>query len=739
MFVSLLFALGLALNVQETAPPQTVSEDDVLFTAERVEQEAEGGRIIAEGDVRAGANDRFVKADRVVYDPSTGLVTASGNVVFTDETGQLYFAEEVVLTADLANGIVDRFEAELAPNGTLAAASAIRRSSGTNELRRATFTLCEVCDEGFRRDRPIWQLKARRIVQDESAKKLRFYNAYMEVLGLPVLYTPYAEVPDPSVERATGFLPPGFRTSTRRGNEVEVPYYIAISDYHDLTLAPRYYDLLGTMGQAEWRRNTWNSEVFLQAGVINPTNDLSEEAGNPDSTRWHWFSKYRRDMGENWQMLVDLDGVSDKGYLLTYDIEPVGELREQIGILRPDRLESNLTLRRQTDSSLTELSSWLFQTLRFNEDQRFVAQALPRLRHEQYIDVPGGRITLGGSLLSLLREDGVDSFRASAHARYLGSYTTDNGHRFEGFAELRGDRYRYRDADQGIQPCNIDDRNYDTCRLGLPQNGLAEQIDTDRFLPTVGATWSYPLARIGENTSLIVTPKVQVVVSPERSFREEVFNEDSQFFQFDTVTLFDYNKATGLDLWEDGQRVNVGVETTATFGNAITVDTLIGSQFRSGDSDAFDDNTGIGEVQSDFVGAVDVRIGRSLVFDNRFRIDDDTGSFRRLESRVSGRLWKLSGNLNYLRIEDDEFEINERLDEFLIVTAAFNVNRNLSIAARQAQNLDSGDTTNTEIAVRLANRCSAVSIRYRFDDSTVEGFEQDREILVKFDILGLGQ
>ncbi|MCQ8185594.1 LPS-assembly protein LptD [Parvularcula maris] len=735
MVLSLLFAVGAALSVQDTPPPAAVSEDDLLFTAANVDR-TEDGLIVAEGDVRASAEGRFIRADRVIYDPELGLVTAEGNVVVTDETGQMYFADKAELTSDLANGIAEMFEAELAPNGTLAAATVVRRDDGTNTLRKATFTLCQVCETGLRKDRPVWQLKARRVIQDEDAKVLRFRNAFIEVLGIPTVWVPYAQLPDPSVDRATGFLPPDYRNSTRRGNEFEVPFYVAISDYQDFTFSPRYYDILGLMFKGEYRRNTYNSAAVVQAGIINPTNDLSEEAGSPDPIRWHWFSRYTRDLPADWTFEADIDGVSDRGYLLTYDIEPRGELRDRISILRPDRLDSNVSFRRKTDRSFTDVSNYVFQTLRFNEDQEFVGQALPRLRHEQYFQVPGGEVTLGGSFLSLFREDGVDSMRGSAHARYRSSYTTKSGHRFEGFAELRGDTYHYQNADQGIQVCNVQDGFFETCRLGLPRDGLEEDFSFQRFLPTVGAEWSFPLARLGENTSLIITPRVQAVAAPDRSFRDDVFNEDSQFFQFDTVTLFDYNKSAGLDLWEDGRRVNVGVETAATVGNWLTVDTLVGTQFRSEATDAFEPNTGIGEVQSDFVGAVDVRLFNNLAFDNRFRIDDDTGSFRRLESSVGGRLGRLSGGLNYLRIEDDNFETNGILDEFLIVNAALKVTRHISIAAVQAQNLDSGDSTNTEVALRLANRCSALSIRYRFDDSNVEGFEQDREIFIRFDILG---
>jgi len=737
MFALSLLALGMSVTVQPDEPETLAQDGDVLLTAERIIRDDQGGPITAEGDVRASSNGQFLRADRVVYDEAADRVTAIGNVAVRDETGQLYFADEVILTSDLKSGVIEKFRAALPPNGNLAAATVVRRESGDNELRRGVYSLCEVCDEGLLAGRPTWQVKANKVIQDEDRKKLRFQNAFIEIYGVPLLYIPYLEVPDPSVRRASGFLAPQIANSTRTGVEVEIPYYWAISNYQDLTFSPRDHSELGTLYKGQWRRNTWNSTANVQAGMIDPTNDLSEEPGNPDDIRWHWFSRYTRELDRGWELEADIDAVSDKGYLLTYDIAPFGDLQEEINILRPDRLDSNVTFRRANDRSYTDITGYLFQTLRFNEDQAFTAQALPRIRHRRFYDFMGGQAELGGSFLSLRREDGLDSLRLSTHADYSAVKLTRNGHRFETFAQLRADLYRYTDAISGVQSCNVDDSFYDACRSSLPGDLEQDKLTEGRVLPTIGAEWSYPLARIGTNTSFIIEPRVQAVISPDRDDTGRIFNEDSQFFQFDQVTLFDYNKSSGLDAWEDGQRLNMGLSSTASFGQRFTVDAMIGAQVRASETNVFGNDRGIGRTQSDYVGALDFRVGSNLVMDNRFRIDKDTAEFRRIENALRGRLGPLSGSLNYLRIQsDEEFGTAQRLDEFLTIGANVTLRKGISLAATQAQNLDTGSTTNTQIALRLANRCGAVSFRYRFDDSTIAGFEQNRSLLVKFDVLG---
>lgn len=741
MLSSLLFALSATLSVaaQPAGDIETSqNDDDVVLTADRVYREVIGGPLIAEGDVRAIQGVQFLRADRVVYNVEAGTIIAEGNVAVRGETGSLYFAERAELSSDFKNGLIDAFEAELGLQGTLAAATAIRRENGRNELRKGAFTLCSVCDEGLRRDRPVWQVKARKVTQVEEAQVLRFQNAFVEIFGIPTIYIPWIQVPDPTAKRQSGLLAPQIGNSTRTGVEIEIPYYLVISDYQDITFSPRHMTNLGTLWKGEWRRNTHNSTAVVQSGFISPTNDLSQEPGDPEEFRWHVFSQYTRDLGNDWNFLADIDRVSDKGYLRTYEIEPVGALRENLGFARPDRLESFVTFNRQRDNTAIELSAFQFQTLRLNEDQDFTADALPRVNHKRRFNILGGELETNNSLLVLNRGSGLDSFRVSSAAEYHSTRQTKSGHRFEVFGELRADGYVYRNATAGIQACNIEDSasRFEACRDELPNDLEDDRFETYRFLPTVGAEWSYPLARLGQGNSIIIEPRVQAVVSPNQSFNDDVFNEDSQFFQYDTVTLFDYSKATGLDQWEDGQRLNVGVSAAAVVGENLSVNGVLGTQFRVSTSDAFLEDTGLGEEASDIVGAMDLRWGKSIAIDNRFRIDDDTGSFRRLESTATTRVGPAAAGVTYLRVEADDFETSQLRDEFLTLNASLRVNRHISLAASQAQNLDSGDTTNTRFALRLSNNCAAISVTYTFDDSTRDGFEQNRSVLVRFDVLG---
>src|SRR3546814_14862546 len=94
----------------------------------------------------------------------------------------------------------------LPDNSRLIANSGVRRE-GSMEVERAIYSPCNLCAEDPRRA-PIWQIRAVRVIHDEENKNIIYRDAFLDIFGIPVAYTPYFSHPDPSVERRSGFLFP---------------------------------------------------------------------------------------------------------------------------------------------------------------------------------------------------------------------------------------------------------------------------------------------------------------------------------------------------------------------------------------------------------------------------------------------------------------------------------------------------------------------------------------------------
>ena len=101
------------------------------------------------------------------------------------------------------------------------------------------YSPCDLCRDDPSAP-PIWQLKAREIDHDKELQLVEFRDSVMEIDGWPVFYSPYISMPDPSVKRASGFLPPSVGSSNTLGAHVTIPYFLVLGPDKDVTFAPRF-------------------------------------------------------------------------------------------------------------------------------------------------------------------------------------------------------------------------------------------------------------------------------------------------------------------------------------------------------------------------------------------------------------------------------------------------------------------------------------------------------------------
>ncbi len=749
------------------------AKERILFEADDVSRESNDTPIVAEGNVRAYFGDRYLRADRLSYDPATDVVIAEGNVSITDASLETVFAGRVELTGDLRDGIAENFSALLAENARLASESAVREQGARTRLRNAVYTSCGVCTKKGDAKTPTWRLKALRVTRDEERKVVRFHHAFFEIKGVPILYAPFLQAPDPSVERQSGFLTPLIGASSRLGFNIEVPYYLAISDHQDATFYPKYTSNDGVLWQGEYRRRDDNGYQVLQGGFI----DFEPEPTDVDvpGKRWHVFAKGHRDFGERLRIGYDVERVSDDTYLRRYDVQRRGDLRKELDTSLTNRLRSGASLRWGDENTELRVNSYTFQELRtistcdLSTGERFsinasgcgslvgldptvrlgpeiaklTPYALPviNFRHEFAPPEIGGDARINVNFASLQRTGGVDTRRLTASAHWEREHFTPGGHRLKAFAELRGDIFRYEDLNEGTET----------------RQGVADDNRIDgRFAPTIGAEWSYPLTRRAAGARLFVEPRVQLVASPSNRNDASIINEDSQSIEFDYAGLYDYNKSTGFDAFEDGQRVNIGLAASAEFDNGFNIEGEIGQQFRAQQSNAFDLATGLGETSSDYVGSLNIRYKNVIGVENRFRISDDDGSLKRAESMAYVNYWRFRGNASYVRLDDESTFGSQTLREEVNARINFNITRRWYIGAGWRENLNAGTiidsdpnsptfgtsiprdgTIRQDFIFGYQDECSLFELTYGRDRTQDQGLEPDNALLIRFTLRSL--
>lgn len=748
-----------AMAASAAAEETNDEPDRVLFEADTVSRDEEDGPIIAEGDVRAYFGERYLRADKLIYDPATDIVIAEGNVSITDADLETAFAGRVELSGDLRDGIAENFSALLDNNARLAADSAIQEQGARTRLNRAVYTSCNVCNAEGEGKTPTWRIKSLRVTRDRERKVVRFHHAFLEIKGVPILYAPYLQTPDPSVERQSGFLPPDIGASSRLGFNIELPYYLAISNHQDATLFPKFTAEEGVLWQAEWRRRGVRGYHVLSGGVIDSPNQPEPSALDPgeapsESTpgvRWHMFGRGHRNFGDHWRASYDFERVSDKEYLRQYDVERRGDLRQELDRGKTNQLRSNARVEWRKSGSHLTIDTYLFQGLRTRQtnsaiavqgvgqidDSKTTPYVLPLIdfKHDFKSKIAGGNVSASANIASLYRTQGIDSQRFTTAAAWSRDIITNNGHRFNLFAEARSDIFAYQDLDLGTEVCF---EATASCAIGFP--GFSTTNTTDvvaRFTPSLSLEWSYPLMREFHGARLFIEPRVQLVASPASRNSSDIINEDSQSIEFDYAGLFDYNKATGYDSFEDGQRMNVGVSASAILPNGVTVEGAIGQQFRVQDTNAFETSSGLGEKSSDIVGSLNLRLGTKAGIENRFRIENETGDIQRSESMAYFRSRRFTANLAYVRLNEENVANNLVRREEMIARGRLRVARHWTVGGAWRLDLENDRTIRQDFTIGYEDECSTFGITYRRDRTRDANLEPDNAVLLSFTLKSL--
>ncbi len=616
------------LLAAEPAPSQPASAQPasakppppIDFTADQVTYDSDRGIVRASGRVEAVRQDTQLFAETITYDQPNDIMTASGNVVIAEPTGETLFGDHVELTGDLKSGIVQDFRAILS-DGARASGSKARLKDGNRTVaRNGTYTPCALCAENPSRP-PLWQMKAAKVVHDRENKMVTMDDAWLEIGGVPVAYTPYLSLPDPTVKRKSGFLVPGFGSSSDFGPFIQTPYFWAMSPNEDATVTPWWRFQEAPVLQGEYRRE-------LQHGAINATGSLTSDSDQ--GVRGHIFGAGRYDIDEMWRAGLNVNRASDRTYLRQYDFSD------------DSTLTSRLYAEAFNDRNYFVANTYAFDELSSSVDQSSVPYVLPQFDFYGVYDGPfDSRLTMHTDALSLIRDEGQDTRRLSQRAQWDVPVRGKIGDVYTFSAAFWADGYQVNDF---VPPG-------DTDRF----NGVS-----GRAFPQVGVDWRLPLIKTGESVQQIVQPRVEFIAAPNSGNPNRIPDEDSQSFEFDETNLFGFDRFAGLDVVEPGSRFNYGLEWDLFANNGASASVIVGQAYRFKQSDVFPNGSGLDENFSDYVAAVDLSPARYFDLLYRTRIDKDDFSPRRHELGARIGVDAVSLDTRYVYFAGN----NESNDEF---------------------------------------------------------------------------
>jgi len=770
---------GAAPTVQG---PDALAPDAVYLEADAARRDGDVVSAEATGADRVLARFRgsTLRAGALRYDLGLGIATAERQVEFVNPQGAIVYASYLELGSDLKAGVAVDFATRFRDGASLMAASAVRRSENVNELNYALFTPCPICDEDGNPREPTIAIQAEQVVQDESLRAILYRNAVFRVGGVPVFYLPYFAHPDPTVERASGFLVPVPSYDEGRGLSLEIPYLQVVSPSEDWLISPQINTRVAPLLNLQWRRRFSDGTVVVRGGYtyersfgdfdLDDDDDFESNVKFGDRTSRSYFLAHGRfDPDGPWRWGFTAEQTSDKTLFDRYDIrDPYQDNGLYYGDQR--RLISQLYVERQTARSYVSAAAFAIQSLRLdpafddtdfrnaegfkvfeNEGRLPLAAPLMEARWEPDGPILGGRLRLRGSAVALYREDyvggpvlrteliptgstlglpGIDSRRISGQAEWRRTMLSRLGVRWEPFVDVRGDVYSIAD----LPPA-----------LGLQEDTIA------RGRATAGVDVSYPLIRrVGPGADLILEPMAQLSASTSPDLDPRIPVEDSQTLELDESSLFRIDRFPGYDLHEGGLRFTAGARATLRWDEGRQASLFIGRSLRDADEPGFlvplpddpaqvYDPSGLASDTSDWVVQGDFSPSDRIRGWGHATIDS-AGEIRRAEIAVDGR-WNRRNLATVSYIIDRSNPLAGPLNrnyEFVQLSGQQFVYGNWGVTVSGIADLERDIVTRSEVGLLFDDDCFRFEIGYRRDNTRVRPTGPSEGVYVRLNLATFG-
>lgn len=678
--------------------------------------------VTASGAVQINYGGYRMVAQKVEYNQKSGRMTAIGNVELISPDGNRMYGDKMDVTDSFSDGFVNSLRIEM-PDNTRMVAEKGERVGGTQLiLTKGVYTACKACSEQGRA--PLWQVKARRVVQNGVTHTVRLEHARFELFGLPIAYVPWIEVPDNTVKRKSGFLFPSMSISQHLGVGLKVPYYYVISPSMDATVSATGYTGQGLLLEGEFRQRFENGTHTLRIAGISQMDPSSFTAGTSDAehkTRGMISSKADFKINPRWTFGWDVMAQSDNNFSRTYGLEGLGQSTHTNDIYLTGLGKRNYFDMRAFYYDIQDADN-------NSTAEKQQAVVYPSIDYH-YVDpksVYGGELSATMNFTHLSRDkasvlDNVNNLGdANLNDRFLGlsgsytrlstevqwqrTFTTDGGLVLTPLAAARGDVYGLgMDSPNGQYSGNYDTSDYAT-----------------RGMVTAGLEAKYPFLITTSNSTHVFEPIAQIYVRPDEQLAGQLPNEDAQSFVFDATNLFDRDKFSGFDRIEGGTRANVGWRYTGSFDNGYKLQHIFGQSYQLAGRNSFatPDLAGVGAdsgletTRSDYVTMFGLTTPQGISLSTSYRFDEKNFAFRRGDTSVGYANDIFQTNLIYTHITaQPQYGFTSDQDE-IQTRAQIKFKEYWSVFGTVSYDINNSQVTRQGVGLSYEDECTIFSVSF---------------------------
>ncbi|SFQ25751.1 LPS-assembly protein [Roseivivax halotolerans] len=673
----------LALLWPVSATAQGV--DPALLVADMVYVESEDV-LVAQGNVEAIYDGRRLNASRVVYDDANGTLSIEGPIRITEPNGDVLTATSATLDEGFENGILAGARIVLDEQLQLAAVEARRLGGRYTQLSRVVVTSCQVCG---RNQAPLWSIRADRVVHDEEERQIYFDNAVFRVLDVPVFYFPRLRIPDPTLDRARGFLPPEVRTSSLLGFGAKLPYFIPIGAHQDVTVSP-YLTTESRTLELRYRRAFTYGDIVVNTAVSRDS--------LIDDLRSYVFVEGSFDLPRNFKLDFGFQSVSDDAYLDVY------------GYSSADRLKNFAEISRYDRNTAFSASTSVYETLRDEDTTETRPSTILDMTYEQRIFLPRvpGEFRLNADAHGHYRPsdldidgpdednvvDGRDVAQFSVTASWRDRYTLPGGIRAGLLGQVSGDAIR------------------------IAQDATSEP-QADVLTPAAALELRWPFIRRGRGGArTLIEPLAQIAWSGGE--RPTTAADESTRQEFDEGNLLSISRFPSTDRRERGRVTALGVRWHHQDPIGWDAGLTLGQVWRDDADPAVTKSSGLSEAESDLLIATHFATAGGFRISGRGLLDFDAADFSKAEARIDWETRRLELGASYLLLKADAAENRDDPQSEWTLDAAYDFTRAWSADGYWRYDLSDNRSDRAGLGVTWQNECvsAELSVSRRFASST---------------------
>lgn len=689
------FAILIFSALYLVASPALAQQQSFL-EADTISVDDETGDVNAQGNVLVAFEDERVAGDQLTWIKSQQRILVSGNVVFTQKDGTKSHALAMELDEAMQRWAITEIKSYLQNETRLQAAKAARTTSTRVELSGATYTACPECEDPDAE--PIWQLRAQTVIKDEEKQDIIYRNTRLEVMGVPVFYTPYLRHPAPGVERRSGFLAPSFTSQSDFGTGLRTPYHLALASNYDLTLAPSFTSKEGVILDGTWRHLTRQGRYNLDFYAHQPEGALDTVDGAHNFRGGLIGSGTFNTRG--WQTSFSVNEPSDDLFFRRYQIT------------NADVLTNLIDVSRYYGADYLNINARQFRNTLSNETTDTVDFILPDVTYvKQFDDAPlDGQMQLVNRVSYSARDLGVDVTKASTRLDWSYRHISDAGFvwNLENKAQL--DAYMF--DEHGPE-------------AGLPDSET-ETLAADSF----GVTLSYPLVRRVPTSRQTLKPMAQLVLASDNDRFDRVPHRTGAIYELNANNLFSLAAPE-----DETSRVNYGVDHALETAGGLRTRFFVGQSYNLS-NDSFSMSSGFSDEASSVVAEAEIGY-RGLSLWQNLRIDREDGKILRHRTQASFQGKRFSAGADYTFLDTGQAGNASPREE---LTSQFDVRLSdqWRLGARFQQELELSDRIRDEVHLTYQDDCTYVQLLFDRDHRQVRTIEPETQVRLVFALRTLG-